>query len=136
MFLVAPSNTIIETSGCFEPRRSVSSEEVNGQSERKGLRAGQSEIFTEPCTLFISFLHDSCGRGYSKSFVLGQPLLACRMLYVNADEVAQSGHAEEDIGQSPCPRGPDFLVRQEDVSCKFCFSSDSTISTFPNFCAE
>ena len=26
--------------------------------------AGQSEIFTEPCTLFISFLHDSCGSGY------------------------------------------------------------------------
>ena len=83
----------------------------------------------------MRFLHDSCGSEYAKSSVLGQPLLAFRMLYVKANEVAQSGLAEEDIGQSPCPRGPDLLVCQEDVSCKFCFQSDSTISTFLNFCA-
>jgi len=35
--------------------------------------------------------------------------LALCLLYVRADEVAQSGHVEEDIGQSPHPRGPDFL---------------------------
>jgi len=65
-----------------------------------------AEISTEP----VRFLHDSRGSGYAKSFVSWTTCLVFRMLYEKADEVAQSGHAEGDIGQSPCPCGPDFLI--------------------------
>ena len=58
------------------------------------------------------------------------------MLRVKADEVAQSGHAVEDIGQSPFRVARISGSAKEDVSCEFCFQSDSTIGTFPNFCAN
>ena len=43
-----------------------------------------------------------------KSFAFGNGTLALCLLYMTADEVAQSGHAKEDIGQSPFPAWPVF----------------------------
>jgi hypothetical protein len=45
--LVAPSNTSIETSGCFEPRRSVRLGRSKRLVREKSVVKGQLEIFTE-----------------------------------------------------------------------------------------
>ena len=65
-----------------------------------------AEIFSRPDDFLLG--GGSCSG--CKSFAFGKETLVLCLLYLTADEVAQSGHAKEDIGQSPFPAWPVFFV--------------------------